>query len=183
MIRQLSAIPALLLLISAPVPVPAQDDGERLSLEQRVQRAEDELAIRRLLVDYSWAQDARDFPAFAALFAEEGEWINGDLVYRGPDAILDMLVSIYGEPAPDYVNRESLHITSNIEVSVDGDRATAHSRHLLIIRGENGEPTPALAGRYEDQLIREDGRWKFLRRVDFPVMPTPAEWRARMQDL
>ena len=34
-----------------------------------------------------------------------------------------------------------------------------------------------LAGRYEDILIREDGKWKFLRRVDTPVMPTSEEWR------
>lgn len=177
MIRLLTAIPALVLLTA----VPAQAEDAQLSLEQRIQRAEDELAIRRLLVDYSWAQDARDFPAFASLFAEEGEWVNGDLVYRGPDAILEMLVGIYGEPDPGYVNRESLHITSNMEVEVNGDRATAHSRHLLIMRGPDGEPTPALAGRYEDELIREDGRWKFLRRVDYPVMPTPAEWRAQMR--
>ncbi|MFB0613592.1 nuclear transport factor 2 family protein [Aurantiacibacter poecillastricola] len=181
MMRLLPAIPALLFL--AAVPAVAQDGERELSLEERVQRAEDDLAIRRLLVDYSRAQDARDFSAFAALFAEQGEWVNGDLVYRGPDAILDMLVSVYGEPEPGFVNRESLHITSNIEVDVDGDRANAHSRHLLIMRGPNGEPTPALAGRYEDELIREDGRWKFLRRVDYPVMPTPAEWRAQMQAL
>lgn len=175
-------LPALAVLLSATaLPAQAQNGGSALSLEERIQRTEDELAIRRLLVDYSWTQDKRDFPAYAALFAEEGEWVNGDLVYRGPDAILEMLVGIYGEPEPGYVNRESLHITSNIEVDVEGDRATAHSRHLLIMRGPNGEPQPALAGRYEDELIREDGRWKFLRRVDYPVMPTAAEWRAQMQ--
>jgi hypothetical protein len=59
---------------------------------------------------------------------------------------------------------------------VDGDQATVHSRHLLIMRGPNGEPTPMLAGRYEDQFIREDGQWKIQRRVDTPVMPTAEEW-------
>ena len=50
------------------------------------------------------------------------------------------------------------------------------SRHLLVMRGANGQPTPVLAGRYEDEFIREDGKWKILRRVDYPVMPTPEEW-------
>ena len=40
---------------------------------------------------------------------------------------------------------------------MNGDRATARSRHLLILRGPDGHPQPALAGRYEDELIREDG--------------------------
>jgi hypothetical protein len=56
------------------------------------------------------------------------------------------------------------------------DRATARSRHLLVMRGPKGEPTPALAGRYEDELIREDGQWRILRRVDYPIMPTAEEW-------
>ena len=48
-------------------------------------------------------------------------------------------------------------------------------------RGPDGSPTPTLAGRYEDELIREDGQWKILRRVDFPVMPTAEEWGKIMQ--
>ena len=32
--------------------------------------------------------------------------------------------------------------------------------HLKVLRGPNGTPTPALARRYEDELIREDGQWK-----------------------
>jgi hypothetical protein len=50
------------------------------------------------------------------------------------------------------------------------------------MRGPKGEPTPALAGRYEDELIREDGQWKILRRVDHPVMPTAAEWNKVIEE-
>jgi hypothetical protein len=38
-----------------------------------------------------------------------------------------------------------------------------------------------LAGRYEDDLIRENGQWKILKRIDFPVMPTMDEWGAIMR--
>lgn len=143
---------------------------------QRLQSVEDELAIRRLLVDYSTLQDSRDYAGYAALFAREGEWVNGSTSHKGREAIHKMLVDLYGPPPPGYVNGESYHISSNAQIDVQGDRATARSRHLLVMRGANGEPTPALAGRYEDELIREDGQWKFLRRVDYPVMPTAAEW-------
>jgi SnoaL-like protein len=126
--RSRSIFRGVLALVAAVMPAfaPAQTGGQ--SIEQRPQRVEDELAIGRVLVEYSARQDARDYAGYAALFAK------------------------------------------------NGDRATARSRHLLVMRGPKGEPTPALAGRYEDELIREDGQWKILRRVDYPVIPTAEEW-------
>lgn len=166
------------LLAAAVVPqAPA-----RPTVETRVQRAEDEVAIRRLLIDYHWTLDAHDFAGYAALFAKEGEWVNGSTVRKGPEAILAMLAGLYGPPKADYVNRESFHLTTNIEVDVNGDRATARSRHLLITRGPDGRPLPTLAGQYDDQLVREDGKWKFLRRVDTPIMPTAEEWSKIMRE-
>ena len=153
----------------------------RPGLEQRIQHAEDALAIRRLLVDYAWTQDARDFAAYAGLFARDGEWVNGTTVHKGPEDSRKMLAGIYGTPVANYVNRESFHITTNIEIDLDGDHATARSRHLLFTRGPDGRPKPTLAGQYRDDLIREDGAWKFLRRVDTPVMPTPEEWSQIMR--
>jgi len=163
-----------LLLFALPMVAIAQTQDQ--TLEQRLQRVEDELAIRRVLVDYAATQDARDYAAYAALFAKEGEWVNGRTVHKGREAIFKMLVDLYGVPPPGFQNNDSYHLTSNPEINLNGDRATARSRHLLVLRGPRGEPTPALAGRYEDEFIREDGKWKILRRVDFPVMPTSEEW-------
>jgi uncharacterized protein (TIGR02246 family) len=168
-------VPIMLALLSA-MPVRGFAEVNNPTVEQRLQRVEDELAIRRVLVDYSATQDAHDYAGYAALFAKEGEWVNGKTVHKGREAILKMLVNLYGAALPGYVNTESYHISSNPQVNVNGDRATARSRHLLVMRGPHGEPTPMLAGRYEDELIREDGKWKILRRVDFPVMPTSEEW-------
>lgn len=160
---------------------PRTDDAGQASaadpaIGQRLQRVEDELAIRRLLVDYSATQDARDYAGYAALFAREGEWVNGRTTHKGREAIHQMLVDLYGPPPPGYVNNESYHISSNAQIDISGDTATARSRHLLLMRGPDGQPVPRLAGRYEDELIREDGEWKILRRVDHPVMPTAEEW-------
>ncbi|MBN8830832.1 MAG: nuclear transport factor 2 family protein [Sphingomonadales bacterium] len=170
-----------LALLVAGMGVYAVAQRPGASVEQRLQKVEDELAIRRVLVDYSATQDARDYAGYANLFAREGEWVNGKNVHKGREAIHKMLVDLYGPPPPGYVNNESYHISSNPQVDVQGDRATARSRHLLIMRGPNGEPQPALAGRYEDELIREDGQWKILRRVDYPIMPTPEEWMKQIQ--
>ena len=165
-----------LLALLSLLPVLAAAQGSAPSLEQRVQRIEDQLAIQRILVDYAATQDAHDYDGYAALFAKDGEWVNGKNVYKGREAIHRMLVNLYGTPPPGYVNNESFHISYDAQIDVHGDRATAHSRHLLIMRGPNGEPVPMLAGRYEDEFIREDGQWKILKRVDTPVMPTAEEW-------
>ena len=171
-----SIVVGMIAALAAALPVLAVAQTSGGTIEQRLQRVEDELAIRRVLVDYASTQDARDYAGYAALFAKNGEWVNGKTVHKGREAITKMLVGLYGTPPSDYVNNESYHLVSNPQIELNGDRATARSRHLLVLRGPKGEPTPALAGRYEDELIREDGQWKILRRVDYPVMPTSEEW-------
>lgn len=151
------------------------------SIEARLRKAEDTLAIQRIITDYAVHLDAQDFDAYAALFAREGVWQNGNTIRRGPEEIKAMLVGLYGTPPEGFVNNASYHLVSNFEVAVDGDRATARSRHLLVMRGEDGSPVPELAGQYEDEFIREDGQWKILKRVDNPVMPTREEWLRKMQ--
>jgi uncharacterized protein (TIGR02246 family) len=163
-------------MIAAALPVFALAQNGSLTIEQRLERVEGELAIRRVLVEYSATQDARDYVGYTELFATEGEWVNGNTVYKGREAIYEMLTGLYGETPAGYVNSESYHISSNPQIDMNGDRATVKSRHLLIMRGPNGEPTPMLGGRYEDEFIREHGEWKILRRQDFPVMPTGQEW-------
>jgi uncharacterized protein (TIGR02246 family) len=163
------------ILVAMTLVVSAAQSG-KLTVEQRLQRVEDELAIRRVLVDYSATQDAHDYAAYVALFAKDGEWVNGRTVHKGREAIHKMLVDLYGATPPGYVNNESYHISSNAQIDINGDRAKVRSRHLLVMRGPKGEPVPSLAGRYEDEFIREDGHWKILRRVDTPVMPTGEEW-------
>lgn len=171
-----SMYPGMLAVLATGMPglILAQTGGP--TVEQRLRRVEDELAINRVLVDYAARQDARDYAGYVELFAKNGEWVNGKKVYKGREAILKMVADLYGAPPPGYVNSESYHINTNFQIDVNGDRATARSRHLLVMRGPKGEPMPALAGRYEDELIREDGQWKILRRVDYPVMPTAEEW-------
>lgn len=152
-------------------------------LEQRVQLIEDEMAIKRVILDYAVRLDGRDFDGYAALFAKDGIWQNGNTIKHGRDEIRQMLEGIYGAPPPGYVNTDSYRIVSNVEVELKGDRATAHSRQLTIMRGEDGSPTPRLSGIYDDEFIREDGAWKILHRIDRTIMPSPAEWQKQMAEL
>lgn len=177
-------MPFRILLAAALLTAPAAAGaGEPLTVEQRLQRVEDELAIKRIIVEYAVRLDAKDFDGYVELFAKEGVWQNGPTIRKGRAAIREMLAGLYRDTAPEPMGYERFRIVSNMQVDVDGDRATARSRHLSITRGEKGAPVPILSGLYEDEFVREDGEWKILRRIDYPIMPTAEEWRAQMAEM
>src|SRR4051812_21938832 len=93
-----SMFPGVLAMLATVMPALALAQTSSPTIEQRLRRVEDELAIRRILVDYAARQDARDYAGYAALFAKNGEWVNGKNVYKGREAILKMLVDLYGPP-------------------------------------------------------------------------------------
>ncbi len=164
-------------LLLAPVAAHAQEP----TLEQRVQALEDQLAIQRVITDYSAFLDARDYDGYVGLFTEDGVWQNGATRREGRAQIREMLTGLFGEPDPDFVNRSSFHQIGNFEIDVDGDTARAKSRFVFVWRGEGGAPTPALSGQYHDELVRVDGEWKIKRRVDHTIMPTAEEWIAEIR--
>ena len=152
-------------------------DVAPLDVEQRLQRAEDDLAIHRVLYDYHWAIDNRDFDLYVSLFARDGEFVTGKAVIKGHDNIRAMLVGIFGETPPGYVNHDTVELTVNPEIEIDGDHATVKSGAFLLEHGPDGFPVSVLVGGYDDQFIREDGKWKFLHRVDHIYVPLPGEMK------
>lgn len=113
-----------------------------------------------------------------ALFAKDGQWINGSIVRKGPEEIRSLVAGMFRNVPAGYVNAESFELTFHPDIRVNGDRATAKSEHILFRRHADGSGSPqaVLFGRYEDEFVREKGVWKILKRVDTPIMPTPEEW-------
>jgi hypothetical protein len=58
----------------------------------------------------------------------------------------------------------TFHVMTNDQIAIDGDRASATTKWLYITPGEDDSPKPTYLGHYDDQFIRENGKWKFLRR-------------------
>jgi len=143
----------------------------KLPLEQRIQRLEDESQIRRILVQYGAFLDAKDFKSYAGLFARDGEWFGGFGRFKGPAAIEKMLVEHLGAAEPGYINKQSYHLMSNPVISITGDTAHVTSKYLFVTRSAENKPVPALAGRYVDDYVRENGEWKVKRRVTHGVIP------------
>jgi uncharacterized protein (TIGR02246 family) len=140
------------------------------SVEERLGRLEDREEIRQLVQDYRRHLDARDLAAYARLFTQDGEWLGGTGYGRGPTAIRDMLTErLAGNPpAP---GPTSWHLVSDPEIRLDGDQATGSVTWALIQRGEGDTPVIRLLGHYEDTYRRENGRWRFQRRVAHTDIP------------
>lgn len=131
------------------------------SAETRLRALEDKEQIAQLLIDYGRHLDSRDLAAYAALFATDGEWVGGFGAVKGRANIQAFMEKSLGTGP----NRGgSYHIMSNVVITVKGDSATAWSRWTFVTPGERGA-TIAQAGRYDDTLVRENGAWKFKRRV------------------
>lgn len=139
------------------------------TLEQRLQRVEDILEIQQLFIDYGCFLDAGLFDDYAALFARDGEIQLGPLgVAKGPQAICAMMTKMLG----DQVGK-SYHIISSPRITFDtDDRATSEVMWTVIDRSEKDRPLVTMMGRHRDQLVREEGRWRFHKRrgyVDIPA--------------
>jgi len=143
----------------------ANDSPSPVFIELRLRRVEDEKAIERLLVEYGRDVDNRDFAAFAALFANDGEWQGAQGSYKGAKDIQAGMEKMFSDPS--IPRGQNFHVMSNFSIEVQGEHATASSR-FIFYKMEAGKPQPEVAGRYEDLLVRVGGVWKFQQRRALP---------------
>jgi 3-phenylpropionate/cinnamic acid dioxygenase small subunit len=144
-------------------------------LEERLDELESREQIRELIVEYGRALDHRDFVAYAALFeAEQGTWVGGLGSATGRDAIFELMDGSIGH-AEQPIEPTSHHVFTNILIDVDGDTAEASTKWTFVVQSEAGSPQWFYLGHYDDQFVRRDGRWYFLRREAFTDIPREQE--------
>jgi hypothetical protein len=141
------------------------------SVASRLQRLEDREEIRQLLKDYGRFLDQRDFVSFSGLFAEkDGEWIGGMGKAKGPQAIQKLMENSIGKSA-EKTAAPNFHLFTNEIININANQADATTKWIFVVQGENNRPQALLLGHYEDSMIRENGRWKFLRRIVHADIP------------
>jgi uncharacterized protein (TIGR02246 family) len=156
---------AIALLVAGALPAQAQRN-----------EAADRAAIHALLMAYGSTLDNRDFEGFGKLFGTDGVYVGGGATgeAKGP-AAGEMMRKVFAANAFG-VREPNFHLFYNEVVTFDGpDRARATSMSLWMVPDEKNRPTALMAGRYEDQLVRKDGKWLFARRVVKSVTNRPPE--------
>lgn len=170
----ISLIAIILMGGAVPGCVGAAATEKRNATEIRLQQLEDRESIRQLLTDYGRFLDQRDFASFSQLFSEkDGEWNGGMGIAKGPQAIRKLMEETIGKNT-EKVSAPNFHIFTNETIQVNGDRANATTKWIFVVQGTGGQPQPLYLGHYEDSMVREGGRWKFLRRVIHADIPSDA---------
>ncbi len=139
-------------------------------LRARITVLEDREQIRRLIQDYRRTLDERDLHAYSELFAENGTWAGSIGEASGPAAILTMMQE-HLEDNPPAPGRTLFHLNTDPVIDVDGERATAYTFWVHVVRGEGDTPLLPTLGYYNDVLTKESGRWLFLRREALRHIP------------
>jgi len=164
------AVAAVAALAAPAAPAAAQSPAG--GIEARLQAFEDREAIRALFANYGRTLDARDFAGFGQLFARDAEFVGGGTA-KGPEAIRALLEGLLKANAAPVSGRD-FHLFSNETIDVKGDQATAVSKGAFVVTSKENRPEMLMLATYHDQLVREDGRWKFKRREVRGYIPVPA---------
>ncbi len=155
----------LMALLLSPLIAQAQE-----SAAARIQRLEDIEEIRTVLTNYGRYLDAHDLVAYSNLFATDGEWVGGFGTGKSPAGVLALMQknlggNQLGRPGSTY------HLLTNFLIDVHGDTATAWSRWNFVVTSADNHPSIMYGGHYDDTLVRENGHWKFKRRVAVNDIP------------
>jgi uncharacterized protein (TIGR02246 family) len=118
----------------------------------------DRSEIQNLLAHYVKHLDTGDLDGYVSLFATDAVLFER---HAGRDAIRDYVGQVIERKRTEPGTR--MHFVSPAAIDGAGDHATAYSYLLWVTTGASACPVAAGA-RYEDTLVKEDGRWVFKTR-------------------
>ena len=126
----------------------------------------DRLAIEALFVRYATALDDGEVEDVVGCFAPNAA-LESPAIGRieGTDAIRAFAGRFAAQRA---AGTQFRHLITNlaIDIAPEGDRARA-TAYLLVMISKGGEHRSLPPGRYDCELVKQDGAWRFTRRVVF----------------
>lgn len=124
--------------------------------------------VRAIYARYAFAYDQGRADDFAALFTDTGAFeIAGGAVVSGRAALAGMVTAAAARSG------DTMHVVSNVLVSVAGDSATGRA-YVVLLAMDEGALRIVTAGTYEDSFDRTADGWLLSRRRFEPVVgPNP----------
>ena len=123
----------------------------------------DRLAIADLFTRYCCALDSGEIETVVDCFTADAVLKSPVIDIGGTDAIRAFAGRFAAQRASGTQFR---HMVTNIAATIDGDRARA-TAYLLVLISKDRNHRTLPPGRYECDLVRQDGAWRFSRRTVF----------------
>jgi hypothetical protein len=133
------------------------------TIEERLRRVEDQLAIYQVISKYGPAVDSGRFQDAADIWAADGVYeIPGVGSFTGPEGILALLDADLHQ---QLIHGGSAHVLSLPYVAITGDTAVATNYGRVYVPSADGFGVfRAIATRWE--FVRTEDGWRCLRRVN-----------------
>jgi uncharacterized protein (TIGR02246 family) len=125
--------------------------------------ADDQFAVRNLLARIVYEGDAGDLDTYVTLFEADAVWAMPGVEHRGQSAIRRGVAQRRAEGLTGPGSNKR-HILTTIEVTIDGDDATARSTWLLV-GGDGIQPALLRYGICNDRLRKSDDAWRLAART------------------
>jgi ketosteroid isomerase-like protein len=142
-------------------------DTTLIELSERLQRLEDLEEIRRLYVDYGHYLDNADPVAYASLFAREAKLRLGPVLRADGRKEIEQAATTMLADLSAGEGKHSVHLIDTPRIELSGDTASGECVWAAIGRGTDGAEPSVLVGRHVDNLVRQDGSWRFAVRRGF----------------
>lgn len=126
-------------------------------------RLEDRAAIHDLFTRYCCALDNGEVDTVVGCFTEDAVLKSPVIDIKGHDDIRAFAGRFAAQRA---AGTQFRHMLTNIAVALDGDHATA-TAYLLVLISTDGNHRTLPPGRYECELVKARGEWRFARRTVF----------------
>jgi uncharacterized protein (TIGR02246 family) len=157
------------------------EDAETVALQKLMDRAE----IEELVATYVHALDTLDADAYEGVFTEDGVYeLPGGVVQMGRVAIRKIVTDLQaararnetaGTPSP-----RLYHVMANSSIEILDATNARHQSYAQTVRAaDNGQFVVGFMGRYEDVLVKVDGRWLIKSRKLVSFVPPAANATAR----
>lgn len=150
-----------------------------------VQTLADRAEIEELITRYVTALDGLDADAYEGVFTVDGEYDVTGTVYKGRPAIRKIVTDLQASRARNEAagtrSPQLYHVMANHSIEILDATNARHQSYAQTVRlADNNQFVVGFMGRYEDVLVKVEGRWyiKSRKLVSF-IPPGPAAPAAR----
>ncbi len=158
------------------------NNSNQISAEEikSLQLVKDELEIRALAEKFSDAANRKDGEAFQSLWAKDAVWKIGapiNMEFKGKEKMGESVTHMLG--LWDFF----VQLSGPGVVTISGDKATARFYVNEIARKADDKSGNYNLSMYQDELIKENGKWVFLKRSYNTIYQEAPNYKGLVQQL